>query len=102
MELGERIIRARVIALTNIGVSLGIGPPLGGTLVASDLRHGGTTGGELEEDTRRGGICQVSVLVAGNGDWHLERTRLDDVNNTYEPPLTESVLLEGSLRPVVV
>ena len=37
----------------------------------------------------------------GNGR-NLGLARHGGMNNTYEPPLVESVLLEGSLRPVVV
>jgi len=37
----------------------------------------------------------------GDG-WDLEPARHGGMNNTHEPPLVESVLLEGSLWPVVV
>ena len=57
MELGGRVIWARIISLTNIGVSLGFSPVDGGALVASQLRDGGTTSGELEELVGRRGIA---------------------------------------------
>lgn len=62
MELGKRVTRARIVTLTDIGGSVGISPELGGSRVASQLGHGSTTGGELEEFAlgRRG--TQVSVL----------------------------------------
>jgi hypothetical protein len=80
VELGKRVTRARIFSLTNISVSVGITPELGGARVASQLGHGGATGGELEEFASLRRIVQVSV----------------------HPPLLEGVLLEGSLGPVVV
>lgn len=80
VELGKRVTWARIISLANIGASLGCGPPLGGSLVASQLGHGGTAGGEFEKVARVGGVLQVCV----------------------EPPLLESVLLKRCHRPVVV
>jgi len=65
MELRERVTRARIVTLANISGSFGVSPPLGGSLVASQLGHGGTTGGELEEFTRGRRVVQMSVLIAG-------------------------------------
>jgi len=64
MELGKRVTRARIVTLTDISGSVGISPELGGSRVASQLGHGGTTGGELEELTRGRRVVQVSVLIA--------------------------------------
>lgn len=63
MELGSRVIRARIISLTNIGVSVGLSPVYGGTLVASQLGGGSTTSRELEEVAGRRGLSQVSMLM---------------------------------------
>lgn len=80
MELRERVTRARVSSLTNISGSLGGSPPLGGSLVAGQLRDSGTTSGELEELAGLRLVIQVSV----------------------EPPLVKSILLEWSHRPVII
>ena len=65
MELRKRVTGARIVTLTDISGSVGVGPPLGGSGVASQLGHGGTTGGELEEFTRGRRGAQMSVLIAG-------------------------------------
>jgi hypothetical protein len=57
MELGGRVIWARIISLTDIGVTIGFSPVDGGALVASQLRDGGTTSGELEELVGRRGLA---------------------------------------------
>lgn len=63
MELGSRVIRARIISLTNISVSVGLSPVNGGALVASQLGGGSTTSRELEEVAGRRGLSQVSMLM---------------------------------------
>ena len=65
MELRERVTWARIFPLTDISGSLGRSPPLGGPLVAGQLRGSGTTGGELEEFAGFRLEPQVSVLIAG-------------------------------------
>jgi len=80
MELGSRVAGARVFTLTNISRSLRTCPPFGGTLVASQLGVRDTTGREFEEIAVIRGVAQVAM----------------------EPPLIESVLLEGGHGPVVV
>ena len=65
MELGCRVTWAWILSLANVGVSVGLGPELGGPLVASQLGNGGTTGGEVKELSIGRGIVQVSVLMVG-------------------------------------
>jgi len=65
MELGKRVTRARIVSLADIGGSVRVSPELGGASVASQLGHGGTTGGEVEEAARCGRMIQVTVLIAG-------------------------------------
>ena len=64
MELGGGTIWARIISLTNISVSGGVSPKLGGTHVASQLGGSSTTSGELEVRVVRRGMVQVIVLIA--------------------------------------
>ena len=49
----------------------------------------------------QGGSPSVRANKGRNG-WDLGPARPSGMSDTYEPPLVESVLLEGSLRSVVV
>lgn len=80
VELRERVTWAGVFSLANISGSLGRSPPLGGSLVAGQLRDSGTTGGEFEELAGFRLVLQVSV----------------------EPPLFKSILLKRGHRPIIV
>jgi len=71
MELGKRVTWARIIPLAHISGSVGVGPELGGTRVASQLGHGSTTGGELKEFIRGGSMVQVTVLIVEIGSSSL-------------------------------
>ena len=63
MELGSRVIWARIIILTKIVVSFGTLPPLSGTPMASQLGYCAITSGELKEISGFRGMAQVTMLI---------------------------------------